>query len=254
MVTDEFKKNVDDIDSIFTTSKRIKKIHQKALKKVKDDKGFIKLSYKVRQSVKNFIEASSKVTESSIAASEEESWSMLYSQGITLIVSAAEQQLKTLFDQLLKQNLSEVENLDKKEISLKKIRERNFNLDQEDWFEVIRDELYSENNPSESLNFQNMQSIQGIFEGYFNINLDLGEDLRKRLHKYYQIRHIILHNNSKVDQRFLDNLEAADISTEGYNLGEQIILKESDYKDAKEAFMDFFEKLQKVVLESDVEY
>lgn len=143
--------------------------------------------------------------------------------------------------------------LDDKKIDLKILREKGYQLSKKDWFEILRGIVYGEVDQSSKINFQNIKSILGIFKGYFDINLNLDENEVKRLHLYYQTRHILVHNVGKIDERYIKNLRAASIAIDA-KIGSRIVVSEKAYNRCKATFTKFFECLENSIAASNVTY
>jgi hypothetical protein len=122
------------------------------------------------------------------------------------------------------------------------IREHKLTLTKEDSLEIIRERFDDDKNPREKLNFQNIKSVIGHFDGYLGMKLELSDELTKKLHLYYQLRHLQIHALGVVDKRFIKNLQAAGIECK-FNLKDRVIFNEEMYRDCKESFTNFFDIL-----------
>ena len=81
-IYDRFVNNLNEIDLIFRTSQTLREIYITSLKSIKTNK----LSYEEKQFVRNSLQGLTVIKKDSIAMSEKENWSKLYSQAIILIV------------------------------------------------------------------------------------------------------------------------------------------------------------------------
>jgi len=189
------------------------------------------------------------IAESSIKEAEKNILGILYRQGVISVVSAAEQILKASFNDLLDANLEEIDKKDKFEIDFDELKIIGFKTDREYWVEKITNELYGGKNPQEKLNFQNVKATENLLKSYFKIDLaqfEKYESVAREVHYFYQVRHILLHNGGYIDQRFIDNLSAAGISTSelSKNLGKKLLVQEKQYRLSKDCFFSFFAMLE----------
>jgi hypothetical protein len=127
---------------------------------------------------------------------------------------------------------------------LQEIAARGYEMKREDWAELILAKIYDSKNPEEKINFQNIKSIEGIFKGYFSITIDIQRIFEQKIHLYHQIRHVILHNNSKIDERFISNVNKAGINITPNSLGNRVVMTSSEFNDCKEVFKQFFIDLE----------
>ena len=227
------------MDVIFETSSILKSIYDSALKKlIEQNKVFSQ-----QQVLNNALNTLNNIEDESIINAESEAWKKLYPQALIIIVSIAEQLFKDTFEELIAKNLEKLSVLDEKPIKFKELRDKSFNFSREDWIELAVKTIYGDNNPTERINFQNVISIKEIFNKYFDISLDISDDLQKEIHFFYQVRHLIIHNSSKVDSRFIKNLAKAGI-TKSFVQNEKILVCKEDYENCKNAFLTYFEMLE----------
>lgn len=153
-----------------------------------------------------------------------------------LLVGAAESITKEMFRNLLVCNIRKV-NL-KENINLPAKLVLSAHTDTE-LAELIFNIIADEGNPAEKLNFQNMRQLQAVMKSYLRI--DVPDELISALHKYWQIRHIIIHNSAIIEQRFLDNLKKAGISVDEYILAQKVKVTKEDYDKCSGLLMLLFE-------------
>ena len=220
-VSGQFQASAAEVEAIFDSYRELHSIYANSFKKLESELGGLPAQYK--QKVGN----TKKVFENvrgTVDGRQLEISSQLYGQGLVLLVGIAEAITKEMFRNLLVRNI--------RKVTIK----RNINLPIDKVLKAITDEqlaglvlevLESEGNPAEKLNFQNMKQLQGVMKGYLDVNL--GDELMSELHEYWQVRHVIIHNASIVDQQLIDNLKKARISTEKYVVGEKVEVVKADY-------------------------
>lgn len=89
---------------------------------------------------------------------------------------------------------------------------------------------------SNEFNFQDLQSTLRFFKDYLGIDLNLENILKDTLIKYQALRHVIIHSFSKIDESFLKQMRNTALAKR-YAINERVKLKESDYIEAKDAFL-----------------
>lgn len=188
-------------------------------------------SNKVTNAKKVFENVKGTVDESQLEISNQ-----LYVQGLVLLVGAAESITKEMFRALLMKNIRKISI--KRNIMLPIDKVLKADTD-EQLAELILGVLEGEGNPAEKLNFQNMKQLQGIMKSYLDI--ELSDDLMIELHEYWQIRHVVIHNASIIDQQFVDNLKKAKIPAEKYVVSEKIEVTKTDYDKCFALLMLLFE-------------
>ena len=95
-------------------------------------------------------------------------------------------------------------------------------------------QIHGIKNKKEKVNFQNTQTMADIFESYFDIEIDTKSEYMKRIHKYWQMRHAIVHTNARVDERYIANVEAVGLKSEG--IGSVVAITKTTYDKVKEDF------------------
>lgn len=245
---EEFEMSAANIDAIFTSYADLHGVYSDSIKYFKKQLADIPEQYvsKVANREKVFENMSKTVVVKQRAIS-----SQLYSQGLVLLMGNAESILSNMFEMLIISNF--------RKIKLKKSKSIGFTLQ-----EVIEakgdghlglmllEKLKGEKNPSEKLSFQNMQQLQGILKGYFGINV--GDEFVKELHEYWQVRHIIIHKQGFIDERFVRNLKAANIETKKYKLYSRVALTKEDYRNCFGALVLMFEQIDNELDRLKLEY
>ena len=95
-------------------------------------------------------------------------------------------------------------------------------------------QIHGIKNKKEKVNFQNTQTMADIFESYFDIEIDTKSEYMKRIHKYWQMRHAIVHTNARVDERYIANVNAIGLKSE--ELGSVVTITKATYDEVKKDF------------------
>jgi hypothetical protein len=228
------------IDSLFRSYQQLHEVYSQSFSDIGR-----KLS-KLPQSFSAEVDKASTLLESckgTVDRKQGEISSQLYEQGLVLLVGSAESLLRESFRVLLRNNLDMVM-IKNVQFSFEEIR--GIMLSGDEFPDLVLQKLEDEKNPSEKLNFQNVKQMAGIFKGYFGIDFDESVDFQN-LHKYWQIRHLIIHNRGLVDQRFIDNLSAAEIGFSMYKIGDTVGLAKKDYDDCKRMLSALFKSLDQKI-------
>lgn len=96
------------------------------------------------------------------------------------------------------------------------------------------------------MNFQNAKQMQGIFNYYLKI--EINEETVVKLREYCQIRHIIMHCNSIIDNKFMDNLTVTEINDDRYEIGQRITVSKEDYRKCKDVLSELFEQIDQEII------
>lgn len=242
-----FLERTKNIESIFTSFKTLYEIYSSAL-------GAARPTSNTQQA---FERAKRSAEEKQNEISEE-----LHAQGLVLLTGAAEALLKDLFESLLIENFT----------SLKSAKNVNFSVGDvqeilnraEDGFDdlyhlsgefgrLTKQKLFkNQKQPSDKINFQNVETMIEDFEQYFGINI--AQDITtENIHRNWQIRHCIIHNNFIIDERFINNVQKVKLLKEDEKVGYRLKVKKSDYDDAKKHFNNLFATIDKSIKQSDLE-
>lgn len=247
-IAKKFLENIAEIDGIFEVATSLKSLYSNALRGLASQQS----RYSEKKSLENTAQAIENISNKSIAKNEKLNWEKLYTQAIVLIVSNSEQLLKHLFENLLFANLKTIRCLEKMAFSFQEIQEHNFNLTLEQWQELIWSKIYGEGNPKERINFQNIQSIIGIFDSYFGIKITISDELSKKMFLYYQYRHVLVHNGGVLDRKFCDTVNR--ITGSNYQPGQRLEINSEVYLDCKKTFIELFDVVERAVKATKLNY
>ncbi len=181
----------------------------------------------------------------------------LYSQAFILLTGTAEAFINDVFDNLIQENFLSIRKASGVNYSvsdLQRILEEN--EDKEfvslELANITIKQIHSVKNKSEKINFQNTQSMSTTFKEYFGIDIDLEPDYMKSIHKYWQMRHAIVHTNAKVDERYKHNIEIVGFTSE--KIGSKVIVTKKIYEQCKKDFCTLFDKMEELFVESKLSF
>lgn len=236
-----FIESANEVDAIFTSFRTLHEIYSASFKNIQQPLAGLPNDYRkrVENAQKAFINATKTVESKQSDISNQ-----LYSQGLVLLMGNAESIIREMFRTLLKLNIRKV-NI-KRTINLPLDKVLRAATDTE-LAELILEILESDSNPAEKLNFQNMNQLKSIMQSYLSFELD--GTIVSDLHKYWQIRHIIIHNNGTIDKQYARNLKAVGVIIDSEQIGTKICVSKKEYDDcfAKLAllFQSFDECIEK---------
>ena len=186
---------------------------------------------------KNIIENGIKSLENIKEESMKEQFSVIYSQMCVLAVSALEAMLKEYFVDSFN-NKTDI-NIENKKLNEIKVTIRDI-IDNELNFDNKLGALILERDKP---NFQDLKSILNNFKNYFNKEIELESDLRKRLCFYLEVRHLLVHKGGVVDKKFINSTKVLDANIKNYEAGDTVELNSSDWIDMKQAFLNLLDML-----------
>ena len=94
----------------------------------------------------------------------------------------------------------------------------------------------------EKYNFQDLQSTISFLKEYLGFDLSIEEELKEKIIKYQALRNVIIHNAAIIDDKFLKQIRDIEIK-EIYKINNPVKLKEADYKEARDSFEKFSDKI-----------
>ena len=77
----------------------------------------------------------------------------------------------------------------------------------------------------EKYNFQDLKSTLDFLSEYFKVDLSLEKDLKDRIIVYEALRHVIIHNSGKVDEKFIKQVRDTVFAID-YKIGEVVNINE----------------------------
>lgn len=239
---EQFNEAIVGINGIFEASMKLRDYFVEYFRSIERIHGE-KIKYQDGLQIGNIIRQLENIAPSSLIQPQEE-FEKLFSQAVVLAVSNSEAILKDTFKFLLNRDLESVTKLDDKKIPWSIIRDNGFKMNREDFLDFAFNSLFSDKSQN-GLNFQNVLSIQQIFKDYFQMTLNLDQNIWSKINYYYQVRHAAVHNRGIVDQRCFENIEKH--FPKGlihYSVGEKVRVNDDDYEDCVATFRDFFSELE----------
>lgn len=217
-----FQEAAEEIDAIFNSFRDLHEIYKTSFDTLEESLDELPQAYraKVNNAKKSFSNMAGTVENKQNNISNK-----LYAQALVILMGNAESITKELFRNLLRQNVRSVNFKENMQISLKSVLAA---ANDADLANVVLQKLESESNPADKLNFQNILQMKGIFKGYLDIEVD--NDVANSLNKYWQIRHLIIHNGSIFDQRCIDNINKTDPEfAKRHTVGEKVAVSKTMY-------------------------
>ncbi len=186
---------------------------------------------------KNIIQNGIKSLENIKEESMKQQFSVIYSQMCVLAVSSLEAILKDYFmDSFNDKTDINIENkkLNEIKVTIRDIIDNELNFDNKLGALILE---------RDKPNFQDLKSILNNFKNYFNKEIELESDLRKRLCFYLEARHLLVHKGGEVDKKFINSTKVLDANIKNYKAGDTVEIKLSDWIDMKQAFLTLLDML-----------
>lgn len=183
--------------------------------------------------IQNSIDCLENIKEESM----KEQFSVIYSQMCVLAVSSVEAILKDYFvDSFNDKTDINMENkkLNEIKVTIRDIIDNELNFDKKLGALILE---------RDKPNFQDLKSIRSNFKNYFNKEIKLESDLRKKLCFYLEIRHLLVHKGGVVDQKFINSTNVLDANIKSYEVGDVVEIESSDWIDMKQAFLSLLDML-----------
>lgn len=237
-IEDNFIDRIKDVDSIFESYRTLYDIYG----------GLLKQGTNADSAYKS-MKASAEVKEKEIS-------NMLYRQGFVIMVGAAESLLKDVFKSLLIEDFAKIIkssniNFSSQEVQAILTASEESGLDSSKHIaakfgRTMYSKLQSTKDPERKINFQNVKQMEGVFNAYFGIIID-NDNLLNRVHRHWQMRHIIAHNDSTIDDNFINNVNKVALLKAGEKSGVRLSVVKQDYTQARDDFIDLFTILTNAV-------
>lgn len=241
-----FVKRIRDIDSIFSSYRALHDIYINVLK-----------TANVNANALAAFERSKKTADER----QERISHQLYSQGFILLTGAAEAILKDVFECLLIENFASIKgasviNFTASELQ-SALKSSEGNENELGWMSaelgaMTIKKVFESRNPSEKINFQNVQTMRETFSKYFNVSFSDGEVL-DRIHRYWQMRHCLVHNNALIDNRFINNVGKVKLLKTREKPGATLTVSKEDFDQAKSDLIKLLQELSKLMREANLQ-
>lgn len=190
-----------------------------------------KLVHNDKKVIQNNIDSLENIKEESM----KEQFSVIYSQMCVLAVSSLEAILKDYFvDSFNNKRDINMENkrLNEIKVTIRDIIDNKLNFDNK-----LGSLILERDKP----NFQDLKSILSNFKNYFNKEIELEDNLKKKLCFYLEIRHLLVHKGGVVDKKFINSTKVLDANIKNYKVGDVVEIKSSDWTDMKQAFLSLLD-------------
>jgi len=236
-----FSQRAEGIDTIFTSYSTLYQIYIGGLKAMNVNKNTL-------QAIQN--------AKDSVEQEQKKISNQLHVQGFILLTGAAEALLKDVFVCLLRENFNQISLPASINFSASEIQEViKAHEGQPQALSELSSELggltvkkiYSSKNPIEKINFQNVATTRQVLEQYFGIKF-IDSDYLKRVHRYWQVRHTLIHNAGIIDERFLHNVKQVSLLARGEKVGSQVKVAKKQFDEAEEDFLKLFNELDQLVI------
>lgn len=240
MQTDGIEKSFEDrissIDSIFSSFKDLHEIYTQVLSGSSVNPNSLKAFERLKSTASN---------------KQQQISNRLYSQAFILLTGTAEALLKDVFEDLLVNNFATISGAAGFSFSTKELQqaivEAGNNSEPLDSVSrslghLIMYKIFKGTNPSEKINFQNVKTMKSVFEQYFDIVIPDSENL-DALHRYWQVRHVLVHNNGVIDERFTHNVKIVNLLKANETVGSNVTVTKKDFVQARKDFASMFSDL-----------
>ena len=223
-LTSAFTKRTQSIDIIFDSYKTLYNIYSEMMKTANVNKNNL---------------AAFKKCKTTVEKTQEDISTKLHTQAFILLTGAFEAFLNDVFEDLIQENflsIRKASGINYSVIDLQRILEQNEDKESVslELANLTIKQIHGIKNKKEKVNFQNTQTMADIFESYFDIEIDTKSEYMKRIHKYWQMRHAIVHTNARVDERYIANVEAVGLKSE--KIGSVVTITKTTYDKVKEDF------------------
>lgn len=239
-IAEVFDERIENIDSIFSSYRELHSMYAQIL-----------TTAQVNGNALTAFERS----KDSAAKKQRQISSRLYAQGFILLAGTAEALLKDVFEDLLVKNFATITGAGGLSFTTKELQETIVtSIDSKEPIESISTALgrltiakiFKSKNPAEKINFQNTMTMRAVFQQYFSINLPEGDGLNS-IHRYWQIRHCLIHNDGQVDARFVHNVKLVGLLKQTDIEGSKITVRKSDFDQATADFHALFRDLDALI-------
>lgn len=239
-IVDIFDKRVKNIGSIFSSYRELHTMYTQIL-----------TTANVNSNALTAFERS----KDSAATKQSQISTRLYAQGFILLTGTAEALLKDVFEDLLVKNFATISGASGLNFTTKELQDAI--VAYTDSVEPLEDvsaalgrltinKIFKSQNPAEKINFQNTMTMKSVFQQYFGITLPESEGLNS-IHRYWQVRHCLVHNDSTIDTRFIHNVRKVDLLKTTETEGSKITVRKRDFDQATTDFRALFRDLEVLI-------
>ena len=223
-LSDTFAKRTQSIDVIFNSYRTLYDFYVNIMKTANVNKNSL---------------AAFKRCGATVEQTQEDISTKLHTQVFILLTGSFEAFLNDIFEDLIQENFLSIcksSGINYSIVDLQRILEQN--EDKEfislELANLTIKQIHGIKNKKEKVNFQNTQTMADILKSYFDIEIDAKSEYMKRIHKYWQMRHAIVHTNARVDERYIANVETIGLKSE--EIGSVVAITKTTYDKVKEDF------------------
>ena len=231
-----FKQRVSNIDSIFTSFRDLHQMYSQMLSTANVNSNSLTAFDRMKKSV---------------ATKQRQISSRLYAQAFILLTGAAEALLKDVFEDLLVKNFATITGASGLSFTTKELQQAI--VDSVDSPAPLDDvsaalghltisKIFKTKNPTEKINFQNVLTMKSTFLQYFAIDIPDSVGLSS-IHRYWQVRHVLVHNDGVIDERFRHNVKTVGLLQVDDVLGKKIRATKKEFDQATTDFQALFRDL-----------
>lgn len=237
-----FEGRIKDIEVIFDSYRTLYELYKQSMKTANVNNNSLAAFENCKETVDN---------------KQKEISTKLHTQAFILLTGNFEAFLNDIFENLIQENflaIRKASGINYSVSDLQKILEKN---EDEKYVSLelanitIR-QIQGTKNKNEKINFQNTKRTEEVFREYFGIEIDMDTDHIKRIHKYWQMRHGIVHTNAKVDDRYIHNVEQVGLKSE--ELGSAISINKKTYDQTKSDFSKLLDHIEDKLIELELSF
>lgn len=192
-------------------------------------------------------------TKTSAREKQNEISDQLHTQAFILMSGRVEALLKDILDSLILENFTKMNNVSNIQFTIGDLkRALDLGEQQPDFVinqlaEMTIGKLSNVKNRNEVVNFQNVQSMKDSFSRMFGLKLEnIEEDLLNKIRVYWAKRHLLVHSDGIIDERYKTNTRLA-----GYDvgsIGDRVTITKTDYDKAKNDYKQMLKCLEEEIL------
>lgn len=247
----EYNNSIQGLEPIFEVPEQLRRLFVEAFDRAINTED---LPNSVKQRLTNQQAVFLNIRDGTLGTARKKYLGQLYEYGVIFVSSVSEQILKSVFNNLIIGNLARIKLETEFTVSYTDLKQNNFQLDEAYWASLLVSDLFDSKNPQEKANFQNLKAVESLFKNYFGIDFLKNDgylELSKKIHLYFQMRHILVHNQGIIDDRFLANITKAGIQTAPrFAEGQRLRITRTHFEECKSTFYDFFKFLDSEISES----
>lgn len=246
-INEAFEEKVKNLESIFSSFRSLHEIYVEIMKTANVNKNSLIAFERLRITA---INEQDKISNG------------LYAQGYILLTGTAEALLKDVFESLLIENFTKIRNASGNNFSIKEIQQ--VMMDSKDGLDsfdhlsaafgrIVRSKLSKDNrSATERVNFQNVKTMIDVFKQYFGLEIDV-VPMTNSIHRSWQVRHCLVHNNSLIDERFINNVTTVNLLKKSEKVGKYLSISKADYQNVKNDFLDLFTHITSLIEKANLD-